>query len=743
MRRSLGAGVAFLLADIAFGAVTRRSLVAPEDDVGPFGFAVRAALFLITAAVRFGHSAEPRLRFERGALVLLAAALVSLFQFQFAGRRISGDGLMYYVFLRSLAIDADVDLANEYAHYGIADRADLGTPTETGYRRSIFSIGPAVFLLPFFGASHVLALAAGPALGMTDLSGYGPWHVNGSAFGSWTYGIAAVFLIRRALRRSFGDFVSTLTSLATLGATFLPWYLAVQPLMSHAISAFAATLVLLLWRRFDADPGAGRAASLGLVIGLAMCVRWQNGLLLLLPATTVIRGLRPRSGRTVAHGLSVLAAALVGASPQLIAWKAIFGSYVLEAPPHGSDFVRLDHPYVLNTLFSSRHGLLSWTPVFWFSLVGLTLRLLRRETHAPAFAFVFAAMTYVNMCSGDWWAGGSFSNRRFDSVLVFLAFGIATAFDFLLARFRNLGVPWRGTATALLVAAVVGFVADSGNASPSAVRGFVSVFGFPTTWPASWIFAVRHGVSPNRYDRAAGRYLFYRQNNLGGRIDLGRDDRDDESLILDGFSEPVRDGRFTARTIRGPARVLAPLDTPEDIVVGVRARQVQASGAGGGVTATRVAVNGTEIGAIDVGTDWDTQDLFAPRSLWRREMNEIELRADESTLIDVLIFKRGAPTQGAPSAGISTARSVAPAGLWQIAAPIAMAVGFGLVLGLRVVRRRVFGDNTDRPAAGKAALILITLGLTLWNVFLMENLRRGRIPTDDTVDFAGLLVPRR
>ena len=70
----------------------------------------------------------------------------------------------------------------------------------------------------------------------------------------------------------------------------------------------------------------------------------------------------------------------------MVAWKALYGMWLLPYPPHGADFVRLDHPFLLKTLFSSRHGLLSWTPVLWAGYLGF-LPLLRRR---PALALPLA-----------------------------------------------------------------------------------------------------------------------------------------------------------------------------------------------------------------------------------------------------------------------------------------------------------------------------------------------------------------
>ena len=105
-----------------------------------------------------------------------------------------------------------------------------------------------------------------------------------------------------------------------------------------------------------------------------MCLRWQNGVLLVLPGLDLAQAawrrdeLVARAGR---RGRCPGPGALVGAVPQMLAWNALYGMWLLPYPPHGTDFVRLGHPYVLETLFSSRHGLLSWTPLIWAGFLGL------------------------------------------------------------------------------------------------------------------------------------------------------------------------------------------------------------------------------------------------------------------------------------------------------------------------------------------------------------------------------------
>jgi hypothetical protein len=595
---------------------------------------------------------------RRARLALVLLLLVAVVQFHVAGGRIAGDGVSYYVYVRSLVKDADLDFTNEYTHYEMIDRADLAVPTRTGYRRSIFSVGPGLAWIPFFLAGEAVARVE-RALGReVDLSGYGPEHVNAVALGSLLYGFAAVALIHDLLRRHFRPDTALLGALLAWWATFLHWYMVHQPTMSHAASAAGAALVLWLWDGQRARPALGSAIALGLASGFAMCLRWQNALLLLLPAWDVLAALRhggKEASAALRRGALIVAAALVGAGPQMAAWKAIYGEWLLRYPPHGADFLRLDHPYVLQTLFSSRHGLLSWTPVFWAGYLGYLWLARHRAPLAGPLVAPLLAMTYVNMCSGDWWAGGSFSNRRFDSLLPLLALGLAGALEW--AR-RALARRPQAVVSAAIVPAVVwnlGLVTQvaRGDASaehaafPRLVGGtavlVADLAGSPPTWPASWLFAWRHARPARQYDRAVGRYLFYRQNNLGGRIEVGG--AGDDALLAEGWGGRLEiDGR-SCRPVAAAARVLAPLDVPEDLALTLVATSAAHPLVGRRVADTpqevRVRVNGREAGAVLVETAWSEGRLRLPAGLWRRELNDVVVAPSSGTVcVDALEFVR-------------------------------------------------------------------------------------------------------
>ena len=95
------------------------------------------------------------------------------------------------------------------------------------------------------------------------------------------------------------------------------------------------------------------------------------------------------------------------------------------------DFV---HSRWADTLWSSWHGFLSWTPIAYVALVGTAAYATRRWRWAlPALGIVFV-MAWVNGSTADWAAGWSFGGRRFTSCLVLLAPGLAFLVDRLLQR---------------------------------------------------------------------------------------------------------------------------------------------------------------------------------------------------------------------------------------------------------------------------------------------------------------------
>ncbi len=578
---------------------------------------------------------------RRAALLAVVLGIPPLLvQWRLPPPRLDADAVEYYAHVRSLYFDRDIDFANEFEHFGILDRSDKRVATPTGHRRTIFSVGPALLWMPFYAAGDLWARARGDVE-----DGYSEAHIRSVCLASLVYGVLGLLLVDRVLRQVVSQNVAAWTVILLLYATFLYWYMVHEAAMSHALSFFAAAVVLAIWWEGREQLSARRAAALGLAIGLAATVRWQNGVLLLLPAG-VLFGELPRAWLpAIQKGLLTLAAFALGTLPQLLAWKAVFGAYLLADPPHGRDFLRLGHPFLLETFFSSRHGLLYWTPILWAGFLGY-IPLVRRDRRTALLLLApLAVMSYVNACSGDWWAGGSFSNRRFDSVLPLLAIGLAAT---LAALARGAARhPWGGILAAggMLVCWNLLFMQqyrdnkiprDDTVSFPRVAENsaelVASQVGSPLAWPANWIFAWQHDVPADRYDTAVGKYLFYRQENLGGVIDLG-DQRSDPALLAEGWGARALCEGEVCRSVLGQARLFAPLDVPETLDVTVRAA---------GKGALGIDVNGARVANLPLDTPLANLRVRVPAAAWHRELNQITLTASPAgeALVDRLVFER-------------------------------------------------------------------------------------------------------
>lgn len=579
-------------------------------------------------------------RWSRDALGLGLALLLPALPLVFGARapELGPDATEYFSQLRSLYFDRDLDLGNELEHYGLLTRYDKVKPTATGHRRTLYSVGPALFWLPFYAAGDLWLQASG-----APRDGYAPEYLRAVALGSLCYVVLGALLVHRVLVRLVSRAAACAAAMLLLYATSLYWYAVHAPAMSHALSFFLGAALLAVWWDGRHQLAPGRAFALGALVGLAATVRWQNLVLLLLPAATLLPELGRRRRAALGAGLLALAGTALGALPQLLAWKAIWGSYLLSEIPQGSDYVRLGRPYLLETFFSSRHGLLYWTPVLWGGVLGL-LALFRRDPRAARAALLpVAAMSWVNASVLDWWAAGSFSNRRFDSVLPFLALGLALMLDAL----RAWAARRPGGVLVLVGVALTGWNVllmqqyreyriprDDTVSFPRVAAGSATLLadlvGTPLAWPANWIWAWRHDAPVALYDVMVGKYLFYRQASLKGLVDLGDDAG--EALLADGWGARVPCEGQLCRLVRQEARLFAPLDEAESLDLTLRAC---------GLGTLALAVGGVQVAEWPLAPALADLRVRVPAHQWRRGHNALRLRVSPGgwTAIERIQFR--------------------------------------------------------------------------------------------------------
>ncbi len=585
-------------------------------------------------------------------LVLGSAAYFSFTDYQ--GQRggvATLDGYYYYVYLRSLQVDGDLDFTNEYREWG--NPFHLGQTT-TGKARNIFGVGPALLWSPFFVVSQAVG-AAGRAVGAAvPTDGLSRFHQVGTLYGSLVYGWLALLFCYLIARQLVGRRHALWAALGAALAGPLPYYCLTGAAYSHAQAAMATSLLTWLWIRWRDQLDRRRWIWLGAATGLAVLVRPATLPFALLPLAEAIRSFTPaiRQRDLPALGRALVGPAIGGLvallvfSPQLLIWQRLEGTPL--TIPQGEGFLWWAESAWHSTLFSPRNGLLPSAPLYLVALLGLFGVLRQRRHPARMLLLVVAGYALLNGAAHDWW-GWNFSARRFTSCLPAFALGLGLALRW--ARDTIERRPARAaavaTASVVAVAAIFNLEWMRGFAQQNLkwydVRSTQALYmtvthnlvdrlyravGNPLSLPASLPFAIRHGVSPRTYDRLDGSYLLGEINpatNPAGQpllhamLDLSSPRF--RPNLSESFGGPVRGatvGYVPLRSSRG--QILLPINRPGKVELLVRAQAMHAG------TKVRVTFNDTALGSRDLPAGrWSTIALTVPATAVTRGVNRLVL----------------------------------------------------------------------------------------------------------------------
>ena len=215
-------------------------------------------------------------------------------------------------------------------------------------------------------------------------------------------------------------------------------------------------------------------------------------------------------------------------------------------------------------LFSSRHGLFSWTPAVWLGVLGTLLYVRRNRWWAVPALLTFAIWSGSMAARTTGPAGWAFGGRRFTSALAAFAPGFATALLgpaaplVVLAPAVALAIGWN---TLLMTQFQRDLVPKD-----EAVRFDMMVrqqadsrqgrrYLYPFAFPANVWFAWREGLPVDKYDLLGAEPLAPRDVSAAERLGLAVSDR--------------RLGRRRGRSLRfrhylngAAGTILVPLDVP-------------------------------------------------------------------------------------------------------------------------------------------------------------------------------------
>ncbi|MDQ8186426.1 hypothetical protein [Pelagicoccus sp. SDUM812002] len=366
------------------------------------------------------------------------------------------DTSFYYFWLRSVALDGDVDFENDIQ---LADTipdgqkrfAEVDLPrTDMGLIPNKYPVGWAVFHAPFFAVGHGTSLLLKKSGVEVRTDGYGKVYERFLYVGSLFYAALGLWLTYLLLRRFFDWEISVLALLCTWLSGFLIYYQLSQYAMAHSL-AYLCLVSCFYWALAirEMPPLTRNWLMLGISVGMLLITRYQAGVYLLFPFVVAVVEILAR--RTTVRALAVCSFTILGiVALQLLAWKQLYGSWLVYS--YAGEGFRWAEPEVWRSLFDPFHGLIYWQPIFAVGLLGLVGFVgSRHEWSFWAIPLSVACMIYVNAAWETWWFGAAFGGRAYEGASLFVCFGVG----WLLNSSERFGNLLQGTIKAILLLLVI------------------------------------------------------------------------------------------------------------------------------------------------------------------------------------------------------------------------------------------------------------------------------------------------
>ncbi len=369
------------------------------------------------------------------------------------------DPNFYYAWGRSLAFDNDIDFHNEL-HFlssaGISEGTKRAfqryietTPlTPTGYTKNKYAMGAGLFAIPPLAAVDGFL---GIYESITDRT-YSRFSPLFPLVYVWTQivlgflGLLAAYLF---LASRFGIMIAGLSVGAGTFSLSLWYYLQREAGFAHSAGFFCGTIAVLMtirWIEACRRALQTRASHdclrlsfwLGVVLGITTLVRFPNAAFGLVPLVYGIHALLISTQRS--HLFKLLCASaffcfvgiLIGFSPQLFAWKAIFGDWLTYS--YAGEQLYAVPRHALKVLFGFKNSLFLSTPIALLAVVGLLRGVAFRDALSWSGLAVFIAMVWIYGGWADYSLGGSYGQRGFVDFSFFFLCGIAYVLDWVFSE---------------------------------------------------------------------------------------------------------------------------------------------------------------------------------------------------------------------------------------------------------------------------------------------------------------------
>ena len=331
----------------------------------------------------------------------------------------SYDALGYYSYLPALFVYDDIEkldwLEEVGTTYGISgDALNSYRLVDNGNKVNKYFSGVAIMQSPFFLVAHMFA---------EKKDGFSRPYQWSIVMASLFYGILGLFFLRKTLLMFSKDNVVAFTLLLVILSSNMVQYIAVDCGLTHSYLFFLYCVVIYLSSRWHCKPTYLISFFIGVCIGLAVCVRPTELLMVLIPLLWKYPdGATSSKGTMLKDKKHLLLAGLGGAImilPQALYWYQVTGSLIYDV---GSKWSFADPFFCV--LFGWEKGWFVYTPVAILFIVSLFY--IKSRPFGVAVKWFALLNIYVVISWFDWRYGGSYSTRALSQSYPLFGLSLAT-----------------------------------------------------------------------------------------------------------------------------------------------------------------------------------------------------------------------------------------------------------------------------------------------------------------------------
>lgn len=364
--------------------------------------------------------------------LVFIAIITICFNFIYSPKNIlSWDIFGYYLYLPTFFIYNDLGMENFDVIHEIIEKYHN---TATFYQAMQlpmgnwvmkYSMGLAILFLPFFLIGHAIALFLGyPADGFSLPYQYSIF------IGGIIFTIIGIYFLRKILLKYFSDKVTSLVLIAIVFSTnyFFHTSFHGQNAMSHNYIFTLYVFILFLTIKWYNSYKLKNIVFLGLVCGITILSRPSEIVCLLIPLLWGVTGkssfldkLNLLFKYKYHIAIFTLILILIGFF-QFIYWKVYTGEFVYYSyGGNAGEGFEFFHPYIVEVLFSFRKGWLIYTPIMFFSIVGLIIIYQKNRFIFYSVFLYFILNLYIVSSWSCWWYAESYSQRSLIQSYVVMA----------------------------------------------------------------------------------------------------------------------------------------------------------------------------------------------------------------------------------------------------------------------------------------------------------------------------------